>query len=226
MDTQNSINPAVASALKGNTPAGGKAADDLRDSFMTLLVTQLQNQDPLKPMENAELTSQLAQINTVSGIDNLNETLEGITTQIEAGQSLQAAELIGKGVLVPGERMLVGEGGASTPFGVDLAQGASEMQAKILGNDGNVLRTMELGAAPAGVRSFQWDGKMDSGETAPEGAYRVVVDAVNAEGETLNVNMLNYAMVNGVGTSPEGKVNLDLGGVTESVRLDEVRKIL
>lgn len=226
MDTQNSINPAVSSALKGNSPAAGKAADDLRDSFMTLLVTQLQNQDPLKPMENAELTSQLAQINTVSGIDNLNDTLEGITTQIEAGQSLQAAELIGKGVLVPGDRMLVGEGGVSTPFGVDLVQGASEMKAKILGNDGTVLRTMELGAAPAGVRSFQWDGKLDSGETAPEGAYRVVVEAANADGDTLNVNMLNYAMVNGVGTSPEGKVNLDLGGVTEAVRLDEVRKIL
>ena len=226
MDTQNSVNSAVASALKGNSASQNDAAADLRNSFMTLLVTQLQNQDPLKPLENAELTSQLAQINTVSGINELNSTLEGITAQIEAGQSLQAAELIGKGVLVPGDRMLVGEGGVSTPFGVDLAQGATEMQARIIGIDGQVLSTLELGAAPAGVRSFQWDGKLDSGETAVEGAYRVVVEAKNAAGDTLSVGLLNYAMVNGVGRTPQGDVSLDLGGVTDPVNLDEIRKIL
>ena len=226
VDTQNSVNAAVSSALKGNSASQKQAADELRNSFMTLLVTQLQNQDPLKPLENAELTSQLAQINTVSGINDLNNTLEGITSQIEAGQSLQAAELIGKGVLVPGDRMLVGEGGVSTPFGVDLAQGATEMQAKIVGIDGQVLSTLNLGAAQAGVRSFQWDGKLDSGETAAEGAYRVVVEAKNAEGDSLSVRLLNYAMVNGVGRTPQGDISLDLGGVTDPVNLDEIRKIL
>src|SRR5690606_35795032 len=70
--------------------SGRETSDILRENFMTLLVTQLRNQDPLNPLENSELTSHLAQINTVGGIDALNETLKGITTQIEAGHSLQA----------------------------------------------------------------------------------------------------------------------------------------
>ena len=99
------------------TSSGKSAAQDLQNNFMTLLITQLKNQDPLKPMENAELTSQLAQINTVQGIQDLNKTMSNITTQINTSQQIQAASLIGHGVLVPGDRVLVGSG-QTTPFGI------------------------------------------------------------------------------------------------------------
>ena len=97
----NNINGGGANGLSA------RQSDELRESFMTLLITQLQNQDPLNPMENAEMTSQLAQINTVSGIEELNSTLEGITSQMDANQALQASGLIGKGVMVPGKDVLV-----------------------------------------------------------------------------------------------------------------------
>src|SRR5690554_6716743 len=109
-----------STALNAAAAASRSTTDELRDNFMTMLITQLKNQDPLNPLENNELTSQLAQINTVSGIEALNDTLNGINKQIEAGQSLQAAALIGRGVLVPGHRLLVGEEGATTPFGIDV----------------------------------------------------------------------------------------------------------
>ncbi|MFC3285168.1 flagellar hook assembly protein FlgD [Litchfieldella rifensis] len=213
----NSLNTGAA------TGSAGKG-DDLRENFMTLLVTQLQNQDPLNPMENAEMTSQLAQINTVSGIEELNSTLEGITGQIDAGNTLQATALIGQGVLVPGDRLLVGEEG-TTPFGVELAKPADNLAVTIRDGAGQVVRRFDLGAIDAGVESFEWDGTLESGERAPEGAYYVSI-AASAGGESVKATALNYAMVRGISTDGNGSPLLDLGGVSEQAGLADVRQIL
>jgi flagellar basal-body rod modification protein FlgD len=107
----------------------GSNASDLQSSFLTLLVAQLKNQDPTNPMQNNELTTQLAQISTVSGIEKLNTTLGSVSGQINSSQSLQAASLIGHGVMIPGTTILAGtsttEGNTTTtttPFGVELQQ--------------------------------------------------------------------------------------------------------
>src|SRR3546814_2899717 len=81
---------------------------DTQNQFLSLLVTQLQNQDPLNPMDNAEVTSQIAQLSTVNGITQLNNTLLALTGQMDVSQSMQAANLIGKGVLVPGTKVALG----------------------------------------------------------------------------------------------------------------------
>ena len=219
----NSVNgSAAAQAAAAASKSDGA---DLQDSFMTLLVTQLKNQDPMNPMENAEMTSQLAQINTVSGIQDLNATLESITGQIDAGQAIQASGLIGKGVLVPGQRVLVGEDGSTTPFGVELEQSADEVNITIRNESGEVVRRFESFAMDAGVESFTWNGEMDNGETAPKGAYTVSVEA-SADGESLDTVQLNYALVNGVSLDQEGAPRLDLGGISEQVTLADIRQIL
>lgn len=216
----------VLQSLNGMQSAGKKnTADELRENFMTMLVTQLQNQDPLNPLQNTELTSHLAQINTVSGIDTLNQTLDGINAQIQAGRSLQAAALIGRGVLVPGDRMLVGEEGVSTPFGVELGQPVATLNARIVGSDGQIIHSIQLTEVDAGVESIGWDGKLESGEFAAPGAYRVEIEALDSEGEPVQVTALNYAIVSGI-SSDEGGTLLDLGGIAEPVTLDEVRQIL
>lgn len=220
------IDSRVYGALQGNSPVAPRGtSDELRENFMTLLVAQLQNQDPLNPVENAELTSHLAQINTVSGIDALNTTLNGITAQIETGQSLQAAALIGQGVLVPGTRLLVGEEGTSTPIGVELDSPAKQVTVKIIGPDGQVLKTLDAGAQPIGVEVFSWDGKLESGEFAPSGAYQVAVEAWAKDGSKLDARVLNYALVTGVSSAKGAGVQLDLGGITAPVGLQDVRKI-
>ena len=220
-----------------NLGAAGKqtksSTQEMSDSFMTLLVTQLKNQDPTKPMENAEMTSQLAQINTVNGIQELNTTLEGITGQIDAGQTLQATALIGQGVLVPGDRVLVGkgsedvEGVATTPFGVELTSPADEVKVTLTNGAGEVVRTFDVGPLDAGVESFAWDGKLsksEGGADVPVGEYKVSVSATQG-GEPVAVTTLNYAQVNGVIKTESGP-RLDLGALTDQVGLEEVRQIL
>lgn len=220
------VNAATASA------SSAKASDELSNNFMTLLVTQLQNQDPLNPMDNSEMTSQLAQINTVAGIEELNASMEVINDQINAGKAIQAAQMIGEGVLVPGDRVLVTttEDGqtVTTPFGYELNEPAADVTVTITNDAGEVINSYDLGPASAGVDSFQWDGVTADGTTAAaDGAYKVTIEATGAEGKKVDVTALNYAIVCGVTPADaNGDIMLDLGAVYGQVSLDEVRQIL
>ena len=190
---------------------------------MTLFLAQLRNQDPLNPMENAEMTSQLAQINTLSGIEALNTTLQSITGQIDASQTRQAAALIGHSVLVPGDRVLVGSG-QTTPFGIELASAADQVKVSITDSAGKLVRQFDLGAQAAGVQSFSWDGTLDDGSTAPDGAYAVAVEA-STSGKAQDVTVLTYGQVGGI-ASGSGAPLLDLGATLGQVDLQSVRQIL
>ncbi|HFK1201378.1 TPA: flagellar hook assembly protein FlgD [Klebsiella aerogenes] len=219
--TNESTNNAVLdSASKSST------SQDLHNSFLTLLVAQLKNQDPTNPMQNNELTSQLAQINTVQGIEKLNTTLGAISGQINSNQSLQASALIGHGVLVPGNNILVGskEGQVSTtPFGVELERASDQVTATITNANGQVVRTIEIGGLTAGVHAFTWDGSLDDGTAAPDGAYKVAINA-KGNGEQLVARSLHFGMVNGVINDSNG-AKLDLG-LAGNASLEEVRQIL
>ena len=215
----------------GSNGLSAKQSDELRESFLTLLVTQLQNQDPLNPMENAEMTSQLAQINTVSGIEELNSTLEGITSQMDANKALQASGLIDKAVLVPGNNVMVSvdpeTGSFATPFGIELATGAEKVEVTVTSASGEVVYSKDLGAVAAGVESFSWGGVANDGAAVPAGAYRFNFKATNAEGELMDSQSLNYALVQGVSPGAGGNdVRLDLGAIYGQVTLDQVKQIL
>lgn len=227
------IDTSVLSNVNGGGSNGlsARQSDELRESFMTLLITQLQNQDPLNPMENAEMTSQLAQINTVSGIEELNSTLQGITSQMDANQALQASGLIGKGVMVPGRNVLLeqdSDGNAyTTPFGIELDQPAASVKATIVGQGGQVIRQLDLQSLDAGVQSFEWDGKDNQGATAASGRYTVQLEATDAEGEKVEFNALNYAVVNRVTPNDGGgSIRLDLGAIYGQISLNDVKQIL
>ncbi|MDR9440999.1 MAG: flagellar hook assembly protein FlgD [Halomonas sp.] len=230
----NTIDSNALNALGGASGlAGGKgdnSAEALSENFMTMMITQLQNQDPLKPMENQEMVSQLAQINTLSGIQELNETLESIGSQIDEGQALEAAGLIGQGVLVPGDRVLVGRDGEgkvnATPFGVELDEPADNVTATITDGAGQVVRRYDLGAVDAGVSSFLWEGDTDQGNLAQDGAYRVSVEATRGD-DGLPASTLNYAQVNAVTPADEnGRVRVDLGAIHGQASLAEIKQIL
>jgi len=227
------IDTSVLSNVNGGGGNGlsARQSDELRESFMTLLITQLQNQDPLKPMENSEMTSQLAQINTVSGIEELNSTLEGITSQMDANQALQASGLIGKGVMVSGKDVLVeqdGDGNSyTTPFGIELAEPAANVKATIVGEGGQVIRVLDLGALDSGVQSFQWDGLNEQKESVASGRYSVQLEVTDAEGEKIESTALQYAVVNSVTPNDSsGNVRLDLGAIYGQISLNDVKQIL
>ena len=214
-----SLDPTV---LSSSSSTSTNSAQDLQNQFLTMLVTQLQNQDPTNPMDNSQLTTQLAQINTLSGIEKLNTTLGSISGQISTSQSLQSSTLIDHGVMVDGSQILVGSG-TTTPFGVELTTASTATTATIKDSGGTVVRTIDLGALSAGVSTFSWDGTLTDGSTAPDGKYSVSIAASNGT-EQLVAQPLNYAYVNGVSTS-DGTTTLNLGTMGTTT-LDEIRQIL
>jgi flagellar basal-body rod modification protein FlgD len=228
----NTIDANVVTRMNQGGPSTRDASQsaELRNNFMTLLIAQMQHQDPLDPMDNHEMTTQLAQINTVSGIEDLNRTLKGINDQMNAGQSLQAAGLIGQGVLVPGDRVLLehDEEGElhTTPFGIELPQSADNVRVVITNASGQVVNRYDIGPVKTGVDSFTWDGRTSEGEAAASGSYRVRIEATSGD-KALDASTLNYAVVGGV-TPPDGNggVKLDLGAIYGQVGLDQIKQIL
>jgi flagellar basal-body rod modification protein FlgD len=147
--------------------------EDSEQRFLKLLVTQLNNQDPLNPMQNAELTSQLAQMSTVSGIEKLNTTLSGLVNQTGSNQVLQSASLIGYNVLSPGDVLTTkkpedGKDPATQAFAVELPGTAANVDIKIVDASGNVVRTINAGSMKEGVNAVTWDGKDDAATWCPK----------------------------------------------------------
>ena len=153
MNTVDSLSASVASATASPSLAGQSVS---ADAFLKLLVTQLQNQDPLNPMDNAQVTSQLAQINTVTGIENLNTSVQSLHSQFLQMQALQGASLVGRDVTVEGDR-LAATGGNLAEAGFTLAGPADAVDVEILNSAGQVIDTVSLGALGSGRHGFEWD---------------------------------------------------------------------
>jgi len=229
MSTVNPLSGAGGASLLSQS---GDSTAATQEQFLTLLVTQLQNQDPLNPMDNAEVTSQIAQLSTVNGINQLNNTLLALSGQMDLSQSMQAANLIGKEVLVPGEKISLGSSvvdgvttQVATPFGVDLISDAAKVTVTILDASGKAVRQMELeDPQSAGVLTLQWDGKDDAGLPAGDGAYTVQVAATDAEGQLVASEALTSGRVSSVAYASTG-LQLELG-LAGTYSLFDIRKIM
>lgn len=188
-------------ALSGNSAV---QQEDASERFLKLLVTQMKNQDPLNPMDNAEVTSQMAQISTVTGIEKLNTTMQSLSSQMLSSQALQGAALVGRTVLMEGNKLHFGED-RITAGGFELTSAADDVRIEVLSPSGRVVDTIAFGAASSGRSGFEW--------TAPEGmstdgmTFRVVatsgsvalkatplttdlVRAVATGGDTLTLELL------------------------------------
>jgi len=195
--------------------------DEAHDRFLTLLITQLRNQNPLSPMENAEMTSQLAQMSTVSGIERLNATLSLLVDSFGDTQAIQASTMIGKNVLIDGNNLSLVDGVAFG--GANLAVAADSVKITIMDSGGNVLQTQELGPQEAGHVLFMWNGQNTVGEEVPDGGYRFTVEATRGN-STVNVSPLQVGMVSALVRSGNTFL-LDLG-VLGTIDFRQVQKIL
>lgn len=193
----------------GKSTATTTTVEDSQDRFLKLLVTQLKNQDPLNPMDNAQMTSQLAQMSTVSGIEKLNTTLNTLVDNLGSSQSMQAADLIGKSVLVPGSQLTLKSGAAYA--GIKLASAADQVTLKVMDATGAVIKTEKLGAQKAGVINIGWDGTTDSGVNASEGNYTFSVEATQGSA-AVTVDALQLGTVSALIRSTSGFL-LDLGSL-------------
>jgi flagellar basal-body rod modification protein FlgD len=220
------VNPTTGSApsaAAGQSSVLAQQNAEIQDRFLTMLVTQLQNQDPLNPMDNAEVTSQMAQLSMVSGVQQLNDTLLALSGQMDLSQSLQAANFIGKDIFVPGDKIRLGNS-VATPFGYEVYSAASNVNVTILNGSGLAVRSMDLGPAQQGIQTLTWDGMNDQGQPVVDGAYTVQVSATDADGKAVAADALISGKVGGVAYSSAG-LRLDLG-LVGSYSLFDVRKVL
>lgn len=195
---------------KLNAKSGVQTANEAgaADRFLKLLVAQMQNQDPLSPMDNAQVTSQMAQIQSVTGIEKLNTTVQGLSGQFMQMQALQGAQLIGREVIVPGNKMHM-EGGTGEG-GFELSTPADSVKVEVLGPSGHVLDTLNLGAQSAGAHNFKWTAGNNA--TATGVTFRVIamsgstkldattlmrdkVEAINTSGDSLTLELKNSGSV-------------------------------
>lgn len=176
-------------------------AEKTADRFLKLLVAQMKNQDPLNPMDNAEVTTQMAQINTVEGITRLNESVRGLNTQFTQLQAMQGASLLGHEVSVKGDRLaLSGEGAdAVGRGGFSLASPADQVQLEVLDSAGRVIATQNLGARAAGRHDFEWA----PGSAVPDTALRHRIVATRG-GSAVAVQPLAFDRVSAVSAGSDG----------------------
>ncbi len=175
----------MATTIPGTTPtsagsgtataATATASKEAADRFLTLLVSQLKNQDPLNPLDNAQVTTQLAQISTVSGINALNDTMTALSASFDAKQYLQSAGLVGRSVVTEGDKLMLASGEATGAFQLD--KDADKVTVSIVASDGRTVHQIDLEKQSSGVNTFAWDGKDADGKVLPDGTYQIKVSA-------------------------------------------------
>ena len=209
LSTLNATSKSAAAAASSTTLAADSAsAAGSQDRFLKLLVTQMQNQDPLSPMDNAQLTTQIAQINTVTGIDKLNTSVGGLSGQFAQMQALQGTSLVGRDVVVPGNVLDIANGVGQGGF--ELSGPADNVKVEMLAPSGQVIDTLNLGAQGTGMQGFEWPTSTatnDSGLTfrvtatsgstssSPTPLMRDHVNAITTTGNALNLELQNGGLV-------------------------------
>ena len=210
-------------AATGTTPVASTTTDTKKMSsdFMTMLIAQMQYQDPTKPVDSAQMTSQLAQISTVDGVNKLNDTMTALANSLKGNQAFQAANMIGHNVLTPGNNVSLSQGQAA--FGIQLPVKADTVNVSILNDSGQTIKVLGMGPQAAGNVPVSWDGKDASGNAMPSGNYRFQVTAA-AAGQPVNASTLQKAAVTSVSNTADGVVlNLDNNN---SVSASSVQQIL
>lgn len=218
-------NPIASNTPVTNPPASAatvapSSMSAEQTQFMTLLVAQMRNQDPLNPMDNNQMTSQIAMLNMVSGIDNLNKTLNNMSTSQQLGDSLKATDLIGHNVLVPSSKVVLNNGNAD--FSVDLASDAQNVNVMLLDKYGVLVKSFDIGSQTAGIHNLNWNGLSDNGTQLVDGSYSIKVDA-QKNGQSVDATTLSADTVNNLGLSG-GLATLQLSKLG-NVGLSDIRAV-
>ena len=217
-----SINPTA------NNAAVNKPNDELNQAdFIELLVAQVKNQDPTKPMDPSQFMNQLTQSSMVNGLNELQTSFDSLATKLSSDQSLQAAGLVGKSALLPGGEGILSSGGFINGQ-INLDRPASDVTINIFNSRGEQIRSLPLGANGAGDMLFKWDGFKDDGGVAAPGNYLVTAEAaIDGNQQAVEVSLesrIDSISINqSIDGSPSGTLlNLASG---QSVSLNDVRQI-
>lgn len=208
--------PNVGSSAAQAASAGKEKTLGQAD-FLSLLVQQMRNQDPTKPMDSSQMVSQLAQISQVSATQALKASFDSLGASLQGNQILQASGMVGRNVVVPSAAGTLRDGGMDGA--VNVPDGGGQVLVKFTDKAGNVLRTMSLGTPAAGLVRFHWDGIGDNGEAVPAGTYGLTAQAGNTA-----VATYVSGKVTGVGMTGNDGTYLDVDGFG-GVLLSQVAQI-
>jgi flagellar basal-body rod modification protein FlgD len=217
--TTSTINSATATGTSTN-PTSKKNALDQAD-FLKIFVTQLRFQDPLEPLDNYQMASQMAQFSMVQSLNGMTESIKSMESSQAAANNLQAAALVGKKVEVKGSALTLSQGTASE--GSYQLDKPGKLTVRILDDKGSLVRVIETQVSDTQKHQFLWDGKNDQGIALPDGQYSFQVSAVDAQEGNIEVKTTMVGKVDGV-TLDQEKAYLQIG--SNKVLLSEIIAIL
>ena len=192
-----------------------------KDAFLKLLVTQLENQDPLNPMDNTDFVAQLAQFSSLEGLQNINSTMTWMANSVTSLQDFGSASLIGRVVKAETSKFDF-DGTNEQVVGFSLGGSAESVSLTITDASGLPVRTIELGARGAGDNEAAWDGKDGRGLALPAGKYGFSVNAKGADGAPMGAEKYILGYVTGVGME-EGSSSIYVNGT--AVKRDGIKEI-
>ncbi len=204
-----------------NATAPATAVSKEQADFMTLLIAQMKNQDPTSPMDNNQMAAQMAQLNMVSGINKMNTTLTGLSSNQQISNSMQATALIGHQVMVTSNKLQLN--GGTSHMAMDLSQNADNVVVNISDGQGTIISTVNIGSKAAGIQNISWNGQTNAGTPAADGAYTFDISATS-QGAAVSSNTLSAGIVQNVsisGTQVQANVST-LGNVA----LADIRQVI
>ncbi len=193
----------VNSTSYGNTASATSTSDASssaamgKDDFLTLLLTQMQNQDPLSPMDNTEFTAQMATFSSLEQLTNVNENLGYMLSSMNSSTSMAAVDMIGREVTAEGQNVHIKDGNASD-IAYYLPEDATNVEIVIEDENGSVVKILPAGTQDAGDQLVSWDGLDDSGSAIADGLYKFNVVATNSSDELMEVETFTTGVVTGV----------------------------
>lgn len=197
-----------ASISSGSSASSSQLVDE--ELFLKLLTTQLQYQDPFKPMDNAEFTAQLAQFSSLDQLYSVNDKLHSFLANQSTAEMSNAAGLIGKAIKASGNSIELSKN-SSAQISYDLASNASSVTIDIYNSSGTKVRTVTLGSENSGPQSYAWDGKDDKGNILDPGVYTIAMGATDANKNTISASTYIRGTVTGI-TFGDTYPNLTVNG--------------
>ena len=192
-----SYDPTTANAPKLGANTLGTSAKDIQDNFMRMLITQLQNQNPLNPMDNAEFSSQLAQMSQLQGIESMRSSIDSFVKQVQNGRLLEQSNLVGRQVMAASDSVQW-NGTEAVSFAVNADSTLTDAVLRIKSYDGRVVDEIKLGSLASDIKGLSWDGTDKEGAPVLSGRYSLTVEGIGSDGRASKGNVLTPAQVTSV----------------------------
>ena len=223
-DLMNQLGLTKGAAVNSASSTNSKISGQLNQSdFLKLMTTQLNNQDPTQPADSSQMLAQMAQLSTVSGIQDMQTSLKQLVNTMMASQTTQAAALVGHQVVAPGSTATLTSNGLSGA--VDLTQDTNQLAVGIYDSAGQLVKQIDLGAQSKGTVPFSWDGIMDNGTAAPNGLYQIKAMA-NANGSAEAMGTYVASKVDSVTVdSASQNITLNTSG-GDAIKISDIKQLM